>query len=110
VKEAIMAGIVQNAVVETDDSYPQGIGIKCMPFHVIANIVRFEMFDEERDEYTMSLNKIVFKNTVGTKNYIYNGIMDLRFSSRTELPMLDAMLTDIHSGMDLDAVLREWNE
>lgn len=109
IKECIMAHMNGGLPTRTK-GYPLGIDVSVLPFHTIANIYRYREFKEHQDKY---FNDVLWTDICNTNEgpyYIYDGIKDLRFSTKAEIAMLDAILTDLVSGEDLTDLLKEWNE
>lgn len=109
IKECIMMHMNSGIPVRTA-GYPTGIDASVLPFHMIANMYRYREFKEQQDRY---VEQIVWKDISNTNDgsyHIYDGIKDLRFSTKSDIAMLDALLTDIAGGEELSDLLKEWHE
>jgi len=109
VKDCILSHMTTLMPVRTS-KYPKGIDVKVYPFHILANIYRYRDFADKRQEYTSSISYCEIINTNESTYYVYDGISYLQFRYKTNLAMLDAILTDLSSGEDLSDLLKEWHE
>jgi hypothetical protein len=109
IKECIMRHAETLAPVHTV-GYPAGIEVSVLPFHTIANLYRYRNYAEKQAELIKSIAWESINNTNEGPYYIYDGIQDLRFETKSSIAMLDALLTDVVSGADLSDLLKEWHE